>query len=244
MQDSERKARVKARFEQVQNVRAALNAAREAEDEAAIAKHEERLARLLAISKSPAMTATSWKRCCLVAFPSRPCRMNSSSPRAKASPQRLRAFAGILQPCGPTRQLPNAPLPLADVRANVKAKLTELEANGVPKTLAMFHGGDLEMPSIKLPDRSPFLHYVPDGVAFAVYMFGVDEVMKRLDPSLTFNADPTNAMSEADKATHIAALDADLDRLGREEAALVEAIVARAARHFTGPTPTRFTSLV
>jgi hypothetical protein len=220
----------------MQEVRAMLGAARESDNKADIAKFESRLARLQSDQPEPMLTVARIQAQLPrgVEFTER-----SHTPKlakgesAPAALSRVREKIDALR--DERKATVKAPLPLADVKSLIKTRLTTIYNNGVPKSLSVFYGGDLEMPSVKLPDHSPSINSVPDGVAFAVFMFGVDAVMERMEPFLAFNADPENALSDKERAERLAAIDAELERLGREEAALVEAVVAEGGTAYHRP---------
>jgi hypothetical protein len=123
------------------------------------------------------------------------------------------------------RAVVSAPLPLSEVRRRAKEQIAALAARGQPKTLLMFTGGEIGFPEVETFSPNPTRTYVPDGVALVAFLFQ-DELFTRLDEALKFNSDDDNALSDSKRADRLAAIDAELDTLGREEAALVEAIVA------------------
>jgi hypothetical protein len=254
-QDAERIARARARTDQRQEVQRKRDFARAERDELAaelrrnskdetpaVKRAREAVARLdrqiegLSVVEGPVMTAQRLRegippaRYEVAAI--KPKLLNGESNTVALK----RVRAEITSARAERKAVKKAPQSLSEVKERLTASLTALENKGRVNTLAMFFGGEPDFPSVTLPDRSRNVNTVPDGIAFAVFMFGADAVMERMTPFLEFNADPANALSDAEREKRLSAIDAKLERLGREEAALVEAIVAEGGTAYHTPT--------
>jgi hypothetical protein len=114
-----------------------------------------------------------------------------------------------------------------------RTQIRSMAARGQPKVRALLEGGNVEFPVTKLPKAGNFHHYVPDGAALVAYLFEA-ELIRKVESLIDFNASDKTALSADEKARQLEKLDAELMTLRREEAAIVEAIIADggAAFHF------------
>jgi hypothetical protein len=113
-----------------------------------------------------------------------------------------------------------------EVRERALAAIGSLAARGVPKVLGAFRGGEIEMPQVQIPNPgNPSLAFVPDGAALVAWLFQ-SELERRVDQLLEFNREDDTALSASEQTARIQAIDDRLITLYREEAFLVEAIIA------------------
>jgi hypothetical protein len=189
------------------------------------ARHARRIAELRSVSEAPVMPAAKLES--IVAGGAeleeveRKFHLKAGESKSDAL-HRVRARMTELR--AERRTVKAAPLPLADVRRHAKEQIARLAARGQPKVLMAFNGGSIEFPEAETYDPGPTRHYVGDGVALIAALFQ-EELFAKVDEALKFNADDDNALTEAKREERLAAIDEELDALGREEAALVEAIV-------------------
>ena len=122
----------------------------------------------------------------------------------------------------------------AEMKQAAGAQIAGMVARGLPKVRGLLEGGELEFASTRLPKTaSNFFHSVPDGAALVAFFFE-SEMRRKIEELIDFNVNAANAMPRAEQERQLAALDAELLQLRREEAALVEAIVVEggSAWHF------------
>jgi hypothetical protein len=107
-----------------------------------------------------------------------------------------------------------------------RAQVHAMAGRGQPKVRPLLEGGNIEFARTKLPKTAvPVFNYVPDGAALVAFLFE-SELLRKIEDAIEFNFDPSNAMPQAEQARQLAALDKELTELRRNEAALVESIVA------------------
>jgi hypothetical protein len=119
-----------------------------------------------------------------------------------------------------------------EVRQRALAAIGSLAARGVPKVLAAFRGGEIEMPQVQVPNPgNPTLTFVPDGAALVAWLFQ-SELERRVDALLEFNRDDDASLSASEQTKGLQTIDDRLTALYREEAGLVEAVIAEGGSAF------------
>lgn len=113
----------------------------------------------------------------------------------------------------------------AEVLEAARDQIRALAGRGQPKVRPLLEGGTIEFPMTKLPRTTNFFHFIPDGAALVCWLME-SEILRKVEDLIDFNTDAANAMPQAAQAAALAKLDGQLVRLRREEAALVETIVA------------------
>ncbi len=125
------------------------------------------------------------------------------------------------------RAVENAPRLVKEVERDAHAEIDQIADRGLPKTLRMFHGGDIEWPRHEIPNSR---HKVPDGVALAAFLLR-DELKSKISALLKINASAfSGAMSAEERAERLADLESKIDLAERVEAACVEQIVAEGGK--------------
>lgn len=114
----------------------------------------------------------------------------------------------------------------AEMLAAAAAQVKALAGRGVPKVRTLRADGKIEFPGTSVADNLGHARrHIPDGVALLAYLFE-DELMAKIEQLIAINSDDANAMKAAAQKTALAKIDAALERLRRQEAALVESIIA------------------
>lgn len=126
----------------------------------------------------------------------------------------------------------NAPRTVTEVERAAHAEIERIADRGLPRTMRMFHGGDIEWPHHELPVS----HLkVPDGLALVAFLLR-DELKNKLSALLKVNASAfPDALSAEDKAERLAELEAEIDAAERIEAATVEQIIAEGGKAYHRP---------
>jgi hypothetical protein len=113
-----------------------------------------------------------------------------------------------------------------EVLAAARAQIHEMAGRGQPKVRPLLDGGAVEFPTTKLPrSLGNFFNFVPDGAALVCWIMEA-EILRKVEDLIDFNTNVENSLSQPDQVRQLAALDSELLELRREEAALVETIVA------------------
>jgi hypothetical protein len=123
----------------------------------------------------------------------------------------------------------------AEMKQAWREQCRAMAARGTPRVRALLEGGAVEFATTRLPrTNNPFFQHIPDGAALIAYLFE-SELMRKVEELIDFNADDSNAMPAEDQQAALANLDAEIMQLRREEAALVESIVADGGEAFHFP---------
>lgn len=123
----------------------------------------------------------------------------------------------------------------AEVVTAVRDQIHAMALRGVPKVLPALSGAPVELPRVRLPAAVDHqFHHVSDGVALLCWLFEA-ELTAKIEELVDFNVEPSTALPEAEQRRRLAALDAEMLALRRNEAALVEFVVADGGTAFHFP---------
>lgn len=146
---------------------------------------------------------------------------------------RLRSIVADL--AAERRRAVAAPLPVAAVKSAVRKQLRARAAAAQPKTMAMFFGGDLELPRLHGPAVGPFANTSVDAAGLLIWLFE-DAFTEKLDGLIESSGSVLDgALTLEQRTKKLAAINTAIDVAEREEAAAVEQAIANGAKLFHRP---------
>jgi hypothetical protein len=123
-------------------------------------------------------------------------------------------------------EITNAPCTAAEAKAKLRAEVDVLAAQGAPEISTLFRGGSVAWQQIQIVSdgRGHHPHTVVstqrDAFSLQVWIHK-DQILKRLEEDIDFEADGANALTSEDRAAKLAALNKSLILLQRQEEAVI-----------------------